>query len=130
MDVQRGRWNYDERETRIKDTSRDDGKEVKVHVEQEPGSGGKESAQRTVRGLAGVFAAADRVTGDKITRAEPWAGMVQGGHVLLLAGPWNQAYLDEHEFFPNGPFKDQVDASSGAFAKLTDVGGKKAGPLW
>jgi phage terminase large subunit-like protein len=38
--------------------------------------------------------------------------------VLLLAGEWNRAFLDEHETFPAGKFKDQVDAASGAFNKL------------
>jgi hypothetical protein len=27
--------------------------------------------------------------------------------VLLLAGEWNRAFLDEHETFPSGKFKDQ-----------------------
>jgi phage terminase large subunit-like protein len=39
--------------------------------------------------------------------------------VLLLAGEWNRAFLDEHETFPAGKFKDQVDAASGAFNKVT-----------
>jgi phage terminase large subunit-like protein len=32
--------------------------------------------------------------------------------------PWNRDYLDEHESFPSGRYKDQVDASSGAFNKI------------
>lgn len=129
-DVVRGQWKAHDREVKIKQTTTDDGKEVLVWVEQEPGSGGKESAERTVAMLAGYTAAADKVTGDKETRAEPYAAQVQGGNVLLQSAIWNKPFLDEHEFFPNGPYKDQVDAAGGAFAKLTEVPKSRAGVLW
>ena len=128
-DVVRGQWGALERERNIKRAAIDDGKDVTVWVEQEPGSGGKESAERTIAMLAGWNAHKDKVTGDKATRAEPYAAQCQGENVLLLAGVWNKPFLDEHEFFPNGPFKDQVDAAGGAFAKLTGVGAE-AGMLW
>ncbi len=128
-DVVHGQWKAFDREVIIKTTAKNDGRDVKVFVEQEPGSGGKESAERTVANLAGFIVEADRVTGDKETRAEPYAAQVQGGNVLILAAVWNKVFLDEHEFFPNGPYKDQVDAAGGAFAKLTGVG-KEAGVLW
>ena len=44
---------------------------------------------------------------------------MQAGNVFLVAGSWNAAFLEEAECFPNGKFKDQIDAASGAFAKLT-----------
>jgi hypothetical protein len=51
---------------------------LSVYVEQEPGSGGKESAEATVRMLKGHRAYCDRVTGSKETRAEPFAAAVVG----------------------------------------------------
>lgn len=108
-----------ERERRIKTIASLDGYHVRVYVEQEPGSGGKESAESTVRNLAGWAVEADRPVGNKELRAEPFAAQVQAGNVCLLAADWNRDYLNELEQFPNGPRKDQVDASSGAFAKLT-----------
>ena len=42
-----------------------------VGVEQEPGSGGKESAESTIRNLRGFKVYADKVTGSKEIRAEP-----------------------------------------------------------
>jgi predicted phage terminase large subunit-like protein len=69
--------------------------------------------------LAGFKVRADRVTGNKVDRAQPYAAQVQGGNVFLLPGEWNRAFLDEHETFPAGKFKDQVDAAAGAFSKLT-----------
>lgn len=130
MDCRRGQWNYHNREQQIKQSAEDDGHSVSIYVEQEPGSGGKESAERTVAMLAGYKAYSDKVTGDKETRADPYAGQVQGGNVMLLNGPWVKKFLEEHEFFPNGPYKDQVDAAGGAFAQLTTGNEKKAGMLW
>ena len=121
-DVRRGQWSALERETRIKQTAeidRGEGYLVETWVEQEPGSGGKESAERTVRNLRGFVVKADKVTGAKEVRAEPYAAQVQGGNVRLVAGEWNRPFMDEHETFPAGKFKDQVDAAGGAFAKCT-----------
>lgn len=117
-DVRRGQWGALDRENHIKQTAILDGKQVPVMIEQEPGSGGKESAEATIRNLAGFTVKADRPKGDKELRAEPYAAQVQGGNVLIVRGPWNRAFLDEHELFPNGKFKDQVDAASAAFAAL------------
>ena len=36
-----------------------------------------------------------------------------------MAGSWVSDFLDEAECFPSGKFKDQIDAASGAFARLT-----------
>jgi phage terminase large subunit-like protein len=36
----------------------------------------------------------------------------------MLRGDWNKSFLEEHRFFPFGRYKDQVDASAGAFNKL------------
>jgi phage terminase large subunit-like protein len=52
-------------------------------------------------------------------RADPYAAQVQAGNVALIGGAWVQPFLDEHEEFPAGKFKDQVDAAAGAFNKLT-----------
>jgi predicted phage terminase large subunit-like protein len=124
--VVRGRWGALEREEQIKAWAQIDrdawGWGYEIYVEQEPGSGGKESAEATIRELRGFRVFGDRVTGSKEVRAEPFAAQVQGGNVRLLAGPWQGDLLAELEAFPNGKYKDQVDACSGAFAKLTGDG--------
>lgn len=119
LDVVRGQWAAPERERVIKQTADLDGRKVPVWIEQEPGSGGKESAESTIRGLAGWTVRADRVSGDKATRAEPFAAQVDAGNVALARGEWNRAFIDECATFPVGRYKDQVDAASGAFVKLT-----------
>jgi predicted phage terminase large subunit-like protein len=117
-DVTKGQWSVLDREERIRQCALLDGHNVKIWTEQEPGSGGKESAEATVRGLAGYVIKADKVTGDKVTRAEPLAAQVEAGNVFLLNRPWVREFVEECELFPNGKYKDQVDSASGAFNKV------------
>jgi predicted phage terminase large subunit-like protein len=121
-DVTRGQWSAGERDAIILQTAQMDasryGLPVVVWSEQEPGSGGKESAQNFRRMLAGYPVYAEPVTGDKAVRAEPLAAQCEAGNVRMLRGAWNSAYLDEMCAFPNGAHDDQVDGSSGAFNKL------------
>lgn len=117
-DVKRGRWNTDERENIIKNTAQADGKNVVVWVEQEPGSSGKDSAQGTIRNLAGFAVYAEKPTGDKIFRADPFSVQVNNGNISILNATWNRDFVEELRFFPFGTYKDQVDAASGAFTKL------------
>jgi predicted phage terminase large subunit-like protein len=120
--VVRGQWTALDREEKIKAWTEVDAAEFgsyEVHVEQEPGSGGKESAESTIRMLAGYRVYADKVTGDKVLRAEPFAAQVQNGSIGLVAGEWVSAFLNEAEVFPAGKWKDQIDAAAGAFSKLS-----------
>lgn len=120
MHAVHGRWSTGKRESMIRAQADVDGKKVKVYVEQEPGSGGKESAQATIRNLAGWIAEADLPgkRGSKDVRMEPLAAQIEAGNVYMLRGPWNQEYLDELRGQPAATIKDYADASSGAFAKV------------
>ena len=118
LDVIRGQWDSSRREKIIRATAEMDGKGVTVGIEQEPGSGGKESAENTVRNLAGWKIKVDRPTGDKATRADPYSCQVNAGNVSLATGEWNRAYMDELQYFPHSTYKDQTDASAGAFNLL------------
>lgn len=121
LDVVRGRWSSEEREATIRQVAEADGLDVIVGIEQEPGSGGKESAESTVKNLTGFHVIVQRPTGDKAYRADPFSVQVNWRNVMLLQGDWNQVYKEEHRFFPFSTFKDQVDASSGAFSLLNQV---------
>lgn len=118
LDVVRGQWGAAERERIIKQTAMSDGFGPHVWIEQEPGSGGKESAESTIRNLAGFSVYAERATGEKSLRAEPYAVQVEAGNVRVLQADWTQTFIDEHKTFPVGKYKDQVDAAGGAFNKL------------
>lgn len=118
QDVKRGRWSSNERERIIKNTAVADGLSVDIWIEQEPGSGGKESAEGTIRNLAGYVVRAEKPTGDKVYRADPYSVQVNNFAFQVLKGDWNNAFLEEHRFFPFSTYKDQVDAAAGAFNKL------------
>ena len=120
-DVVKGQWSSSEREKIIRQTAELDGLDTIIWVEQEPGSGGKESAENTIRNLQGYIVRADKVSGSKEVRAEPYASQVGGGNVYLLKRSWNREFIEEHRLFPNGKYKDQVDATAGAINKLIAI---------
>lgn len=131
--VQRGQWSANNRETVIKQTARADreaGYDPDIWVEQEPGSGGKESAENTVMNLSGFTVHSERVTGAKIVRSGPFAAQCEAGNVDLLAdlGPALngvsalEAFLSEAQNYDGVKgVMDQIDAASGAFNKLALV---------
>jgi predicted phage terminase large subunit-like protein len=121
-DVVRGQWSALARERIMRQTAEMDGGNTSVGIEQEPGSGGKESAESSVRNLAGFPVYAEKVTGEKQVRAMPFAAQCEARNVKLVRGSWNSAYLDELCSFPYGAHDDMVDGSSGAFAKLATTG--------
>lgn len=102
----------------IKGTAETDGKEVEISLPQDPGQAGKVQKSDMIAMLAGWVVRAEPETGEKITRAEPFSVQCEAGNVYLIEGDWNSDYIDELCLFPGGSFKDQVDASSGAFGRL------------
>lgn len=129
MDMQRGQWGAYDREAVILNTAKADGPKVLVGVEMEPGSGGMESAQYTVRSLAGFHVAIDKAAVSKEARAEPLAIQVEHQNVFMLEGNWNAQLLSEIGSFPRGRLKDSVDATTGAFKLLCQMGQRIAGGL-
>lgn len=118
-DVVRGQWSAGRREETIKQIATADGTRTHIWIEQEPGSGGKESAESTVINLAGYVIKVEKVTGSKVVRAEPFGAQVEQGNVMILNAEWTKGFIDEARLFPNGKYKDQIDAAGGAFNKLT-----------
>ena len=114
-DVVRLRGGPDEVEAAIVATAQRDGKAVKIGLPIDPGQAGVAQAQYLTRRLAGYSVDAVRETGDKATRAAPFASQVNVGNVSLVRAPWNRAFLDELAAFPASGHDDQADAASGAF---------------
>lgn len=102
----------------VRATAEADGPDVQISLPQDGGQAGKVQVIDYVALLAGFHVHAEPERGDKEHRAEPFASQCEAGNVSLLRGEWNEAYLDELAAFPSGKFKDQVDASSGAFGRL------------
>jgi predicted phage terminase large subunit-like protein len=129
LDVVKGQWEAGPRESRMKQVAQTDGREVQIWIEQEGGSGGKESAQNSLRHTFRGYAAwADHPTGDKFVRMDPAAAAVEHGQMAVLNCPWTKEFLDELEDCgPGAAFVDQADALAGAFNRMDSM--KTAG-VW
>jgi len=126
-DVVRGQWSALKREQIIRLTAERDvarhaharGKgSMVVKFEKEGGSGGKESAENTVRNLAGFDVHYNRPDADKELRMRPFAAQAEAGNVRVLQDVWTTDYIEELCSFPYGSYDDQVDATSGAWSEL------------
>lgn len=92
---------------------------VRQRLPQDPGQAGKDQAESYMKMLAGYDVQIKPESGDKATRAEPMAAQWQHGNFDIVSGEWNEEYFNQLESFPEGKFKDMVDAGSSAFTELT-----------
>lgn len=117
--VTRGRWSPHGVESMVTQCAHMDGRNTEIWMEQEPGSSGVAVIDHYARNiLPGFVFRGDKVTGSKSDRARPLASYAEAGNVYIANNIFTSAFLDEVELFPDGKFKDQVDACSGAFNKL------------
>jgi len=96
---------------------------LSTYMETEPGSEGLlllDHYRRNI--LPGYTFRGDRATGSKELRANPVSSAAEAGNFKLVKGAWINAFLDEAEAFPLGEHDDQVDAVSGACARLAFAG--------
>lgn len=112
----------DDVEKGVKNTADADGRAVEISMPQDPGQAGKAQARAYAKLLAGFKVHISLESGDKVTRAEPFAAQVNVGNVVMLKAGWNDGLLDEMRHFPNAKHDDQVDAGSRAFARLSSKG--------
>ena len=124
MDVKRFRYRGEKVEQMIAQTAYEDGHGVPIRMEQEPGSSGKALADQYARYvLPGYDFQAIRATGDKVTRARPFAAAAANGNVRVVRAPWLTEWMDEFASFPEAiEHDDQVDSAVGAFTHLTGLG--------
>ncbi|HIF64991.1 MAG TPA: hypothetical protein EYQ34_00075 [Acidimicrobiia bacterium] len=124
LDVKRVRVKSDKVEHLIAQTAYEDGPTVTIRMEQEPGSSGKALIDQYARYiLPGYDFLGMRATGDKVTRARPFAAALANGNVRAIRGPWLTDWLDELSTFPEAcDHDDQVDSATGAFTNLTGLG--------
>jgi predicted phage terminase large subunit-like protein len=119
--VVRRRTDPTELDQMVRDVVKDDGLGTFQSLPQDPGQAGKSQKWAWAEQLAGYDFKITPETGDKETRAEPFAAQWGAGRVFLVKGDWNSEYIDELRGFPAGTYKDQVDASSRAFAELVGI---------
>jgi len=122
-DVVRLQGSPQEVQARVRATAEADGWDVSVRMEQEPGSSGVDVIDLYARRiLQGYDFRAEKVTGDKATRANGLAAAMEAGNVDMVRAHWNRDLVDELSEFPLGSHDDQVDAMSGAFRELSRGG--------
>jgi predicted phage terminase large subunit-like protein len=127
-DVMRGQWSSRDRQRIMKQTAQLDEDiygNVSIWFEKEGGSSGVDAATAIIQAMDGFIIHSEHVTGSKEVRAQPFAAQCEAGNIKLKRGKWNFNYITEMTEFPNGTFKDQVDASSGAYTKLAKKRWKK-----
>lgn len=100
---------------------------VKVRIEQEPGSSGIDAIDALIELLSGFAVAGDKATGDKDVRLEPFAAQAEAKNVRLVRGAWNGEYIEEMCAVPNGFYRDQADATAGAFNQMRRKTGATVG---
>lgn len=122
IDVRRARVGPEKVLEMVMSSSRSDGADCEVVIEEERGAAGKnlvESYRQHIRNGSGSRVVSAPVTGDKATRATPLAMRVNVGKVSIVKGAWNAEFLAElDEFPPNGGHDDMVDAAAHAFNHL------------
>ena len=125
LDVVSEQYATDRREAWILEISHHDVRRLNVpynryavRLEQEGGSGGKDSALWSTRNLAGF----NVLTVPKRTNKEadwlPIAGQVNAGGVEMVAGLWNKGMTQQMAAAPFGKYKDILDALAGGFKYL------------
>jgi predicted phage terminase large subunit-like protein len=124
LDVRKARVKNEKVEQFIAQTAYEDGHGVTIRMEQEPGSSGKALIDQYARYVVpGYDFQGIRSTGDKVTRARPFAAAAANGNVRIVRGPWLTEWLDELSSFPEAcDHDDQVDSAVGAFTYLTGLG--------
>lgn len=118
---QRFRTSPGQVERLVLETARNDGPQVPIHIEQEPGASGKSLVAHYARLLEGTHRVHGyRPSGDKRTRASVLlAGPAEQGRVRIVRGPYLQAFLDECAGFPDGDHDDQIDVVTAAIDVLS-----------
>ena len=101
-------------------TASQDGREVEVLLQHDPGGAGTTEVEFTVRALAGYRVHAERNTTSKETRAGGASTQAGAGNIRLLRGSWNEEFLAELENFPESKHDDIVDALAAAINRLAD----------
>jgi predicted phage terminase large subunit-like protein len=128
LDMQHFRSTPKTTEERVARIASSDGRtSTQIWIEEEPGSSGKivtDHYKRRV--LKGYICRGHRETGNKVRRALPFSAAAEAGNVKIVRGAWVASFLDELEAFPEGSHDDQVDAASGAFARLVKRPGQQA----
>jgi predicted phage terminase large subunit-like protein len=109
-DAKWGQWEAPERNRVIRSTVQSDGPGVECRIEVVAGY--KDTYTSFARELEGVAKVSKVGTegGDKTARAACLEPLFDAGKVVLVRGPWNDAWLKHFSEFPGGKHDDGVDS--------------------
>ncbi len=109
-------------EALIKRTAINDGLDVEVWSQQDPGSAGVAEAEHFIAMLVGYNVHTMTTSKDKVTRAKPVSAQCEGGSIYVVRAKWNEEFFNELENFSDNDEEyahdDIVDVLSGAFNNL------------
>jgi predicted phage terminase large subunit-like protein len=105
----------------IERTAIADGRSCEIAFWQDPGQAGKAQAHALRHKLAnmGFMVTTIPTSKDKISYAKVWSPLARDGHISVIDAPWAKPFLQRLEAFPNGRYKDDVDAGSLLFQVFT-----------
>lgn len=118
-EVHRFKGAPDEVENTIVQKANIDGRDTLISLPQDPGQAGVYQKNALSRALSGYTFEFTPESGDKQTRASPFASQVNVGNVKMLRGEWNDEFIKEMQMFPNGKHDDMIDSTSRAYNKAS-----------
>ena len=94
----------------------------KIGWEKQPAAAGKTLDLQMAKIFSGWAYKSVTPKGDKIVRASPTASSAKMGKMMVLAGDWNDRFINELHMFPDDKHDDIVDATAGAHDMLNQTG--------
>jgi len=103
-----------------------DGVAVKIIIEEEPGSGGKNQVAAVHNHIRANFPTHPgvegyRPEGDRVMLANVWFADAKEGNVYLVNGNWVLPMFDQLDDFPEGNHDDRITSISGARINIAPV---------
>jgi predicted phage terminase large subunit-like protein len=121
LDIKRDRAGPDKVDLLLSVTAKNDRSAgIEQSLPQDPGQAGKSQISHFAKMLAGCIVHSSTESGDKDTRAQPFASQVNLGQVDMVEAPWNSVFIEELRMYPNGTNDDQVDALARAYNRMCE----------
>jgi len=124
-----GYWAWEDVVKNIITTAQVDGPSVKIVLEQEPASGGKNQVAAIINEIRKELPGwptpdsfnPKTEIGDRVMGANYWFAEAVQGRVWLIAGAWNEPCIREISSFPMGRHDDRVTSITGARYALAPI---------
>lgn len=115
-----------QRDIRIAEVAEADTMATGIWGPQDPAAAGKAEAWHFRTNLEGFKVHTEPVTGDIQMLCGPYQAALEAGHVKVLRGPWNKAFIDEHLEAWTGAHDDQIWAAGNCYLKCVNRRMRKA----